>query len=88
MIARTYLVDPERCLGCGEPMKIIAALVSPHQDEAIERILRCVGKWDPPWKRERKARGPPPGRPGLSASPGDANVSSAELIDPPWQDEV
>ena len=32
---------------------IIAALVSPHQDGEIERTLRCVGKWDPPWKRER-----------------------------------
>lgn len=24
------------------------ALTSPHQDEAMEEILRCVGKWDPP----------------------------------------
>jgi hypothetical protein len=53
LIARTYLADPERCPSCGEPMKIIAALVSPHQDGEIERILRCVGKWYPPWKRER-----------------------------------
>ena len=43
LLARTYLVDPERCPGCGEPMRIIAALVSPHQDEAIERLLRSVG---------------------------------------------
>ena len=43
-IARTYLVDPEPCPGCGEPMRIIAALVSPHQDEAIERLLRSVGR--------------------------------------------
>ena len=40
------------------------------------------------WKRERKARGPPPRRQGPRAAPVDGDVSSAELIDPPWQDEV
>jgi len=88
LIARTYLVDPERCPGCGEPMKIIAALVSPHQDEAIEGILRSVGRWDPPWKRERKARAPPLSRLGPSDCPGDEDVVAGGPIDPPWQDEV
>ena len=40
-------------------MKIISALTSPHQDDVIERILRARGEWDPPWKRESRARGPP-----------------------------
>jgi len=88
LISKTYLADPELCPACGEPMKIIAALVSPHQDEAIEQILRSVGRWDPPWKRERKARGPPPRRQDPEAAPVDPDVSSAELIDPPWRDEI
>lgn len=25
----------------------------------IEKILRARGEWDPPWKRARRARGPP-----------------------------
>jgi hypothetical protein len=60
LIARTYLENPELCAGCKKPMKVLAAISSPAQDELIERILRARGEWDPPWKRERKARGPPP----------------------------
>src|SRR5436309_568649 len=41
-------------------MKIISAITSPHEDDIIEKILRHRGQWDPPWKRVRKARGPPP----------------------------
>jgi hypothetical protein len=88
LIAKTYLTDPERCHSCGEPMKIVAALVSPHQDEAIEKILRHLNRWDPPWKRERKARGPPPGHRGPISSPQDEDRSPAGSIDPPWEDEV
>ena len=33
---------------------------SPAQDDVIERILKSIGKWNPPWLRERKIRGPPP----------------------------
>jgi hypothetical protein len=40
-------------------MRIISALTSPHQDEAIEKILRHRQKWHPPWQIERKARGAP-----------------------------
>ena len=40
-------------------MKIIAA-IGPDQLDVIERVLRHLHQWDPPWKRVRKARGPPP----------------------------
>ena len=43
-------------------MKVVAAISSPAQDEVIEKILRHIGQWDPPWKREPKARGPPPSK--------------------------
>jgi hypothetical protein len=59
LIARTYLENPELCARCQEPMKILAAISSPAQDAAIEAILRTRGEWDPPWKRQRKARSPP-----------------------------
>jgi hypothetical protein len=63
LIAKTYLEDPSLCPSCGHPMRIIAALTSPHQDAIIERILRSLGRWDPPWLRSRKPRGPPPPQP-------------------------
>ena len=40
-------------------MRVIAALTSPHQDDMIERILKFRGERNPPWKQERRARGPP-----------------------------
>ena len=60
LIAKTYLEDPSLCPSCGQEMRIVAALTSPHQDQVIEKILRWRGEWDPPWRRSRKARGPPP----------------------------
>jgi len=59
LIARTWLEDPSLCTSCGQPMSILAAISSPAQDDVIERILRARGEWDPPWRRERQARGPP-----------------------------
>ena len=56
-------------------MKILAAISSPEQDDVIERILRARGQWDPPWKRVRRARGPPPCEPSK-------RVGSGETIDP------
>jgi hypothetical protein len=41
-------VDPSLCASCGQPMKIIAALTPPHQEDEIERILRHLHLWDPP----------------------------------------
>ena len=32
---------------------------SPREDHTIERILKSRGAWEPPWKRQRRARGPP-----------------------------
>ena len=98
LIARTYLVDPELCPSCGERMKIVAAISSPHQDEVIEKILRHLKLWAPPWKRERKARGPPPRRAGADTPEEREEPSPAEPIDPergtddyaadpPWQEE-
>lgn len=60
LIAKTYLEDPSLCPSCGQEMRMVAALTSPHQDQVIEKILRWRGEWDPPWRRSRKARGPPP----------------------------
>ena len=59
LIAKVWLEDPSLCASCGQEMKVISALTSPHQDDVIERILKSRGDWDPPWKRERRARGPP-----------------------------
>ncbi len=59
LIARTWLEDPSLCDCCGQAMKVRSAISSLAQDEVIEKILRARGEWDPPWKRERRARGPP-----------------------------
>ncbi len=79
LIAKTWLEDPELCRTCGQPMKIIALISSPQQDDLIEKLLRHLNRWDPPWKRQRKARAPPP-----SKSPRPSSTAlGAELIDPP-----
>ena len=59
LISRVYMEDPSLCRSCRKPMRIIAALTSPHKDEAIEKILRHRQEWQPPWEIERKARGAP-----------------------------
>ena len=59
LIAKVWLDDPSLCRCCGKPMKILAAFSSPRDDAVIEKILRCRGEFDPPWRRERRARGPP-----------------------------
>ena len=61
LIAKIWGGDPGACGTCGEPMKIISA-IGPDQPEVIERILRHRKLWNPPWKAERRARGPPPSR--------------------------
>ncbi len=43
-------------------MKVIAVISSPAQDDVIEKILKSMELWDPPWLRKRaqkKARAPP-----------------------------
>jgi hypothetical protein len=59
LISKVYLEDPELCPKCGERMKVVAAISSPAQDDVIEKILRSLGLWNPPWKRPPRARGPP-----------------------------
>jgi len=59
LIQKTWLEDPELCPKCGKKMRVIAAISSPAQDDVIEKILKSIGKWDPPWQRAGKIRGPP-----------------------------
>jgi hypothetical protein len=48
LIARAWHEDPSLRPTCGKPMKFVAAITSPAQDEVIEKILRARGQWDPP----------------------------------------
>ncbi len=62
LISKIWLRDPELCPRCGEKMKVIAVISSPAQDDVIEKILKSMQLWDPPWLRKRsasKARAPP-----------------------------
>jgi hypothetical protein len=65
-------------------MKLVTA-IAPEQKDVIERILRHLKLWDPPWKRQRKARGPPP-----SPGAGKTTETSAlgEMVDPLIDDEL
>ena len=64
-------------------MPIVAAITSPGQDDVIEKILRRLQLWDPPWQHRRAARAPP--------QPFEFNDASTptepEFIDPPVDDE-
>ena len=64
-------------------MKIVAA-IAPEQEQVIERILRHLQLWDPPWKRQRKARGPP----HSSGTGGSVRPASRETIDPIIDDDL
>jgi hypothetical protein len=79
-------------------MKIVAAITSPHQDDVIERVLRHMKIWDPPWTRERRARGPPSGDHDTEKSPQEV-LSAADpiepdrgfeeyAVDPPWSEDL
>ena len=96
LISKVYLDDPEICRSCGKTMKIIAAIAW-EQGDVIERVLRHLGLWDPPWKRKRKIRGPPPSsRAGSTSSASDAvdapsfeeAVDASEGIDPGLDDDL
>jgi hypothetical protein len=81
-------------------MKIVAAITSPHQDDVIERVLKHMKIWDPPWKRERRVRGPPSAAYGSKELPDEREEPSAAeateaqrdideyAVDPPWRDEL
>jgi len=59
LISKVWLEDPSLCPSFGKETRVVSALTSPHQDDGIERILKSRGAWDPPWKRQQRARGPP-----------------------------
>jgi hypothetical protein len=84
LIQKVWLCDPERCPTCGKPMKIIAAVCFPQQDQLIEKLLRHAGCWNPPWKRHRPARGPPP---SAGSRPPAPTAGDSQLIDPPVEVE-
>jgi hypothetical protein len=98
LISKVYLCDPELCVSCGERMRIIAAITSPHQDDVIERVLKHLKNWAPPWKRARKTPGPPArywdcGDPPeqRERAPRAASIdplpdTDAYVVDPPWED--
>jgi len=78
LIAKVYFENPQVCPSCRREMKVIAALTSPHQDQAIEKILKAMGRWAPPWKRTRRARGPPPA-PQPSTTDADGSQLGPEI---------
>ena len=89
LISKVWKDDPTLCEGCGQPMKIIAAISSPEQDEVIEKILRSRREWDPPWFRQRKARGPPAD--GAFAPPPETRIEYDPGYEPgmeSWNGEV
>ncbi len=59
LITKIWLEDPEVCSQCGSQMVVLAAISSPAQDEVIEKILKHLHRWDPPWRQGRRKRGPP-----------------------------
>lgn len=59
LIQKVWCDDPEVFPKCGAHMRILSAISSPAQDDVSERILRCQNQRDPPWERQRLARGPP-----------------------------
>ncbi len=83
LIRKVWLDDPEGCPRCGKKMAVLAAISSPAQDEVIEKILKASGEWDPPWARQRPARGPPAGTAtDQGRPPGDIRIEYDEGYDP------
>jgi hypothetical protein len=82
LIAKVYMERPDLCTSCKKPLEIVSAITSPAQDDVIERILRYLNLWDPPWKRNRKARGPPPSH-HRQAPMHQVEPDTNECIDPP-----
>ena len=56
--------------------------LAPAQDVLIEKILRHTDRWDPPWLRKRKARGPPPNRIGSSPEGRRPDIADHDPVDP------
>jgi hypothetical protein len=53
------LVLPRRPARSAKLYQRGSAIASPAQDDVIEAVLPCRGAWDPPWKCQPPARGPP-----------------------------
>jgi hypothetical protein len=88
LIAKVWHTDPRVCPRCGKTMRVIAAISSPAQDDVIEKILKALKLWDPPWKRPRKIRGPPPPTSGSQDSgSGPPAEDWPEGIDPPHPED-
>lgn len=85
LISKTWKDDPGVCRHCGHRMKVIAA-IGPDQPDVIERILRHLNRWDPPWLRQRKARGPPPATGPPERWSGESEFP--QPIDPVIDDEL
>jgi hypothetical protein len=86
LIAQTWLCDPELCPVCGARRMVVAAISSPAQDDVIQKILQHVNRWNPPWKRGRKAPGPPPSSTS-GLTPGGQPIEQSDGIDPQWDFE-
>jgi hypothetical protein len=97
LIAKVDLANPCLCASCGKEMKIISAITSPAQDDVIEKVLRHLKIWDPPWKRERRARSPPSADPSAEKSPEEDPAPADPIdpdrgfdeyaVDPPWAED-
>ena len=73
------------------------------RDDGIEKVLKHMGFWDPPWKRQRPARGPPSASPAPCAGfrptiepdqkrcepwlEGIDPPHAEDSVDPPYNDE-
>jgi hypothetical protein len=83
------------CPACGEEMKIISAITSPHQDDVFETMLKATGQWPSVERcaplRSRTACAPPgpalesdqlrwcPASPGVRRSPARVSPSGPAL---------
>ncbi len=85
LIAKIWMENPELCPRCRSPMVVLSAIASPAQDEVIEKILKHLHLWDPPWSRQRSARGPPVSKTSSSSLSAESDWT-AEWMDPPHQD--
>jgi hypothetical protein len=67
-------------------VRITAAFSHPGEDDVIEKILRHLQLWDPPWKRQQaqRARAPPAPSPPEETAP----QAEPEIIDPPFDDAL
>jgi hypothetical protein len=56
LIKHVYEVDPLTCPRCGDELRLVALLV---QADVIEKIMRHLGMWPPPFRPPKASRAPP-----------------------------